>query len=545
MVNFHLVERMKINENTSVVDVALNLSGSLAGLPVVVEQLPVGELVGFDAMPIPGEDVADIGQTWTPDLQGKEVDLDVPVYNPSAQQKEPYTTNMTDIAPVIAEGEEWVNALLSAQANGQRIMRVTDIPIGFNLRGCKMVFTMQHLKPKPGVNNYGINCRQFIEYRYLGDLLVHYGVNNEGSLANRMMRFVAYNYGVDSGGPYSEIIYDDPGGWRLKQIEFDPLVDNFMTSTSLANDTYDDGYWNWNYAYIILPEFPNPKKKVCDIPKGFNLRGKTIYFRAPELEFDLSRVDNPAYDWLNAVATSGKVYEIRAYRKDPAQRNGIIVTATGDATVRIYDSYKGSFVATKYTFPDTEDIIVTYNSLTIRSLNQWGWGFDYAEVSDDPTLDIPVPDTTRPFAVYRNLNRCNLDGWQNWVAAATPPSIASDGSILYTTSGEAESYNGGGVFVGALPNYSVVGDTVRLKMQVRSADSRTVRMHMRTLSNVEASASLSVSVTVVNRWIQGSAERIITTDGATNVMVSKPYAENAPGTYRVQNIEVLLFKKLD
>lgn len=82
-------------------------------------------------------------------------------------------------------------------------------------------------------------------------------------------------------------------------------------------------------------------------------------------------------------------------------------------------------------------------------------------------------------------------------------------------------------------------------MQVRSADSRTVRMHMRTSSNVEASASLSVSVTVVNRWIQGSAERIITTDGATNVMIAKSYAENAPGTYNVQNIEVLLFKKLD
>ena len=536
---------MKINENTSVVDVALNLSGSLAGLPVVVEQLPAGELVGFDAMPIPGEDVADIGQTWTPDLQGKDVDLDVPVYNPSAQQKEPYTTNMTEIAPVIAEGEEWINALLAAQANGKRIMRVTDIPNGFNLRGCKMVFTMQHLVPKPlpGTANYkGFVCRQFAESNYMGDLVAHYGATSNS--ANRIVHYERYVFATDASNK-RDVIYDDATGWVKNEIQFDAEYDCFIRSNSTLIDTYDDGYWNWNYAYIILPEFPNPKKKVCDIPKGFNLRGKTIYFRAPELEFDLSRVDNPAYDWLNAVATSGKVYEIRAYRKDPAQRNGIIVTATGDATVRIYDSYKGSFVATKYTFPDTEDIIVTYNSLTIRSLNQWGWGFDYAEVSDDPTLDIPVPDITRPFAVYRNLNRCNLDGWQNWVAAATPPSIASDGSILYTTSGEAESYNGGGVFVGALPNYSVVGDTVRLKMQVRSADSRTVRMHMRTSSNVEASASLSVSVTVVNRWIQGSAERIITTDGATDVMISKPYAENAPGTYDVQNIEVLLFKKLD
>lgn len=545
MVNFHLVERMKINENTSVVDVALNLSGSLAGLPVVVEQLPVGELVGFDAMPIPGEDVADIGQTWTPDLQGKDVDLDVPVYNPSAQQKEPYTTNMTEIAPVIADGEEWINALLAAQANGKRIMRVTDIPNGFNLRGCKIVFTMTHLHPKPLQNTtayFGLPCQSFAGHTYMGDVFAHYGADSTLSNSIRYLNeYVTATYAATK----SVIVYNDANGWGETEIQLDNKVDNFVVNNTTKQDTYESGYWNWNYAYIILPEFPDPKKKVCDIPVGFNLRGKTIYFRAPELEFDLSRVDNPAYDWLNAVATSGKVYEIRAYRKDPAQRNGIIVTATGESTVRIYDSYKGSFVATKYTFPDTEDIIVTYNSLTVRSLNQWGWGFDYAEVSDDSTIDIPVPDITRPFAVYRNLNRCNLTGWQNWAAAATPPSIASDGSILYTTSGEANSYNGGGKFVKALANYATVGDTVRLKMQVRSADSRTVRMHMRTSSNVEASASLSVSVTVVNGWIQGSTQQDIFAADATDVMVSKPYAENAPGTYRVQNIEVLLFKKLD
>lgn len=536
---------MKINENTSVVDVALNLSGSLAGLPVVVEQLPAGELVGFDAMPIPGEDVADIGQTWTPDLQGKDVDLDVPVYNPSAQQKEPYTTNMTEIAPVIAEGEEWINALLAAQANGKRIMRVTDIPNGFNLRGCKMVFTMQHLVPTPlpGTANYrGFVCRQFAGSAYVGDLVAHYGATSNS--ANRIVHYEQYVFATDAFNK-RDVIYDDATGWIKNEIQFDDEYDCFIYSNSTLIDTYDDGYWNWNYAYIILPEFPNPKKKVCDIPVGFNLRGKTIYFRAPELEFDLSRVDNPAYDWLNAVATSGKVYEIRAYRKDPAQRNGIIVTATGDATVRIYDSYKGSFVATKYTFPDTEDIIVTYNSLTVRSLNQWGWGFDYAEVSDDPTLDIPVPDITRPFAVYRNLNRCNLDGWQNWVAAATPPSIASDGSILYTTSGEAESYNGGGKFVNALQNWSAVGDKVTLKMQVKSADTRVVQMYLRSAGNAGASGYLNVTTTVANRWLQGNTQQDIIAADGTDVMVSKPYAGNAPGTYWVQNIEVLLFKKLD
>lgn len=540
MVNFHLVERMKINENTSVVDVALNLSGSLAGLPVVVEQLPVGEPVGFDAMPLPGEDVEDIGQTWTPDLQGKDVELDVPVYNPSAQQKEPYTTNMHDIAPVIADGEEWINALLSDKTRGKRMVRVTDLPNGFNLRGCNMVFTMTHLAPKPSSgSDRRISCRQFIESSYVGDILIHYGLSS--TAVNRITHYIDYNYGTDSS-PVSEVIYHETTGWQKKQIVFNPEVDNFIYANSLPNDSFDKGYWNWNYAYVLLPEFPDPKKKVCDIPVGFNLRGKTIYFRASELAFDLDRVVDPTYDYLHAVAESDKVYEIRAYRKKVNQRNGIGITATGDATVMIYDSFKGAFVDTKYTFPDTEDIIVTYNSLTIRNLGQWGWGFDYAEVSDDSTLPAPaVPDIIRPFAVYRNLNRCNLDGWRNWVVASTPPSIASDGSILFTTNGEANSYNGGGVFTGALPNYSAVNDTIRLKMQVKSADSRDVRMVMLTSGNVEVTSPLRVSVTVANRWVQCSVDHT-TIEGATDIMISKPYAESIPGTYYIQNIEVLLFK---
>ena len=40
---------VKIKQNTSVVDVALNLSGSITGLPAVVDQLPVGDRVGFSS----------------------------------------------------------------------------------------------------------------------------------------------------------------------------------------------------------------------------------------------------------------------------------------------------------------------------------------------------------------------------------------------------------------------------------------------------------------------------------------------------------------
>lgn len=96
---------MKIDKNTSIVDVAYNLSGSLAGLPAVVSQLPVGERIGFDTIPELWEDVADIGQTWTPDLEGMDLDFvspddptqPFPVYNEAARLKAPFSTDLESV----------------------------------------------------------------------------------------------------------------------------------------------------------------------------------------------------------------------------------------------------------------------------------------------------------------------------------------------------------------------------------------------------------------------------------------------------------------
>ena len=93
-----------IKQNTSVVDVAFNLSGSLTGLPAVVEQLPVGERVGFDTMP-------DIGQTWTPDLQGMTLDLSVPIYDTLGRAKAPYSTNLFMLQKAITDGETYLETL--------------------------------------------------------------------------------------------------------------------------------------------------------------------------------------------------------------------------------------------------------------------------------------------------------------------------------------------------------------------------------------------------------------------------------------------------
>lgn len=101
---------MKINDNTTAIDVSFNLSGSLRGLISVLQQLPVGKKVGFDTLPKIWEDVSDIGQTWTPDLQGRDLDITLPVYNSAAMQKAPFTSPIFYLNKVADAG----NALLES-----------------------------------------------------------------------------------------------------------------------------------------------------------------------------------------------------------------------------------------------------------------------------------------------------------------------------------------------------------------------------------------------------------------------------------------------
>lgn len=88
---------MRIDPNTTIVDLAFNLSGSLAGIPAALSQLPAGERVGFDTLPMVWDDISDIGQTWTPNLEGVDVSVALDVYNPTAVRKAPYTTNLKSV----------------------------------------------------------------------------------------------------------------------------------------------------------------------------------------------------------------------------------------------------------------------------------------------------------------------------------------------------------------------------------------------------------------------------------------------------------------
>lgn len=104
---------MKIKENTTIVDTAFNLYGSLTGIPAILRQLPVGERIGFDTLPEMGEDVADIGQTWTPDLAGKDVDIKVDkIYNTLGVAKAPYSTDLYRIGAAVRYGEEMIETFL-------------------------------------------------------------------------------------------------------------------------------------------------------------------------------------------------------------------------------------------------------------------------------------------------------------------------------------------------------------------------------------------------------------------------------------------------
>lgn len=63
--------------------------------------------------PLPNiwRDVRDIGQTWTPDLQGMELDLDVPVYDTLGKAKAPYSTDLFALRQAINDGEGYLKTL--------------------------------------------------------------------------------------------------------------------------------------------------------------------------------------------------------------------------------------------------------------------------------------------------------------------------------------------------------------------------------------------------------------------------------------------------
>lgn len=120
---------MKIELNTTIVDVSLNLSGSITGIPAALDQLPAGDRIGFDDLPDLGEDVEDIGQTWTPDLVGRQLDIELPLYDTLGQEKQPYSTDLVKMKSVVTDGEGWVQPITEGRPfSSLKAGEMVDLP---------------------------------------------------------------------------------------------------------------------------------------------------------------------------------------------------------------------------------------------------------------------------------------------------------------------------------------------------------------------------------------------------------------------------------
>lgn len=137
---------MKINPNTSIVDLSYNLSGSLAGIPAVLEQLPATSRVGFDNLPRLDQD-APFGQTWTPTLSGRNLELSVPVYNELAVQKAPFSTDLLGVNDVNQEQSVFVMAML------KNAVPLTELEEGTSLNNKRLFFLNTNSKRLPTVND--------------------------------------------------------------------------------------------------------------------------------------------------------------------------------------------------------------------------------------------------------------------------------------------------------------------------------------------------------------------------------------------------------
>ena len=91
-----------------------DLAGSLTGLVPLLDQLPKGLRIGYDNLPNVWDDVPQLGQTWTPDLQQQAFEFNVPVYNIAAVQKRKYSTDINSLNSAI----EWGNDFLSNDVSG-------------------------------------------------------------------------------------------------------------------------------------------------------------------------------------------------------------------------------------------------------------------------------------------------------------------------------------------------------------------------------------------------------------------------------------------
>lgn len=232
---------VKIKQNTTVVDVSFNLSGSLTGLPAIVKQLPVGERVGFDNLPEMWQDVQDIGQTWTPDLQGLTLDLAVPVYDTLGQAKAPYSTDLYSLQKAITDGEKYLRLLLDNS------IRACDVTPGMNLRGATL-----YLDAVPG-QNY-----TFLQESMWLRTVQGWNVINQQHIATESQAFTIVSSATQKGDPTYVLLYNGSQGiyWPVTVVNMQDDKDLIVGENTLKAEKYSDSEysWSWANAYFKLPK---------------------------------------------------------------------------------------------------------------------------------------------------------------------------------------------------------------------------------------------------------------------------------------------------
>lgn len=295
---------MKIEPNTTIVDVSLNLSGSITGIPAALDQLPVGDRIGFDDLPGPGEDVEDIGQTWTPDLVGRQLDIELPLYDTLGQEKQPYSTDLVKMKSVVTDGEGWVQQItegrpFSSLKAGEKVdlPHLSILGRGDNIRFAGEIGKVYGIGFSRIENDTFVNA--LLSFVYVvssedgdGTLLMNLGGNvipvfshvTEGGVT-RLVKWIEAAYIMfqdfyvvfDTTGVVEPPAPAETGKWSFDNLLIDNLEETVLDENwQSAPIDFDAPSWNDLYKFLILSTLLN-----------IDLKGTFREHRLTQPEYDM------------------------------------------------------------------------------------------------------------------------------------------------------------------------------------------------------------------------------------------------------------------
>ena len=229
---------MIVDPNTTIIDLAFNLYGSLAGVPAILQQLPAGARIGFSDMPSPGSDVNDIGQTWTPGLVEKELDITVStVYNELAKDKAPFTTDLASLQPIIEQAQGYADMIVPGYTQA---LQVTP---GMNLQGATLFILNTQMLP-----DSENTVEQYIETT--GGYKIVYQQIVESSTGQQVQLISTSVADPSIYGALYKQLFQNPNGWVLTQVKLRNDIPLIVAENTLLGNVGNN--WGWNFAYFSI-----------------------------------------------------------------------------------------------------------------------------------------------------------------------------------------------------------------------------------------------------------------------------------------------------